>query len=119
MLCPECQGKTKVFDSREIEGGTWRRRRCVTCGFSFTTAEQQCATIPGIRAGFRRADSPPPKKRQVVMPAVARVERPKRLRSPSAEPKGAKREDTEPAPRVTPARNRIEDMRNARLLDEL
>jgi transcriptional repressor NrdR len=40
MKCPECKGKTEVFDSRWKEGNVVRRRRqCRSCSHRFTTNE--------------------------------------------------------------------------------
>lgn len=40
MKCPECNGKTEVFDSRWKEGNVVRRRRqCRSCSHRFTTNE--------------------------------------------------------------------------------
>lgn len=39
MICPKCQGKTLVCDSREREDRVWRRRKCKECGFHFETFE--------------------------------------------------------------------------------
>lgn len=41
-MCPECGGKTKVTDSRKnfkINNVTYRRRKCLKCGFVFSTYE--------------------------------------------------------------------------------
>ncbi len=43
MKCPYCRGETtEVFNSRSTRFDTqiWRRRRCTTCGESFTTYEK-------------------------------------------------------------------------------
>lgn len=40
MLCPSCDGKTSVQDSRAISSGDIRRRRiCLECGLRLTTLE--------------------------------------------------------------------------------
>jgi Zn ribbon nucleic-acid-binding protein len=39
MTCPNCNGKTKVVDSRTDEDSTERRRECVECGYRFSTVE--------------------------------------------------------------------------------
>jgi transcriptional regulator NrdR family protein len=39
MTCPECNGKTKVVDSRTDEDSTLRRRECIDCGYRFSTVE--------------------------------------------------------------------------------
>lgn len=44
MTCRKCASrKTKVIDSREIDGGAivWRRRECKRCGERWTTYEQE------------------------------------------------------------------------------
>lgn len=38
MRCPECDGVTKVVDSRKRPGFIYRRRRC-ECGVRFSTKE--------------------------------------------------------------------------------
>ena len=46
MLCPKCNGSTKVIDSRDIEDGkeTRRRRECEKCEYRFTTYEKLSIT---------------------------------------------------------------------------
>ena len=39
MTCPECNGKTKVVDSRPEVDCINRRRECTECGFRFSTVE--------------------------------------------------------------------------------
>ena len=39
FLCQVCQGPTCVLDSRPTEQGIRRRRKCLDCGFRFTTYE--------------------------------------------------------------------------------
>ena len=40
MTCPECNGQTKVVDSREPDAQKVRRRReCLVCGYRFNTLE--------------------------------------------------------------------------------
>ena len=41
MLCPKCNFKTKVIDSRTSDT-TYRRRRCKNCNYTFTTKEIEC-----------------------------------------------------------------------------
>lgn len=48
LYCPNCEAKTKVFDSRSIYEATYRRRRCLTCGYVFTTEELESES-DGIR----------------------------------------------------------------------
>ena len=42
MVCPYCQSKTTVYNSRhnKTSNKTWRRRQCTKCGASFSTEEQ-------------------------------------------------------------------------------
>ena len=47
MLCPVCQGGTKVLDSRDGRDRTIRRRRrCTHCGHRFSTRERIEAALP-------------------------------------------------------------------------
>ena len=39
MLCPVCEGKTTVKDSRKEVDCINRRRECIKCGFRFNTVE--------------------------------------------------------------------------------
>lgn len=39
MDCPHCGSKTRVVDSRPIESGIFRRRRCHHCDTRFSTKE--------------------------------------------------------------------------------
>lgn len=41
MTCPKCDGKSKCHDSRyrAPKKAVYRRRRCVVCGWRFTTFE--------------------------------------------------------------------------------
>ena len=39
MLCPMCDGETKVTDSRPKVDSVNRRRECLECGFRFKTVE--------------------------------------------------------------------------------
>lgn len=39
MICPKCEGKTKVIDSREVEENVFRIRKCTSCGCKFCTEE--------------------------------------------------------------------------------
>ena len=39
MLCPKCNSKTGVVDTRSDEKGIYRRRRCKDCGNDFFTKE--------------------------------------------------------------------------------
>lgn len=46
MTCPQCQGETRVLESRTAEGGAAirRRRLCKSCGARFTSFERAAAT---------------------------------------------------------------------------
>ena len=40
MLCPKCNNKTHVYESKPKPNGTTKRRRqCLCCGFRFCTVE--------------------------------------------------------------------------------
>jgi hypothetical protein len=39
MICPECQGKSRVIDSRVIRLSHQRRRECKKCGYRWSTFE--------------------------------------------------------------------------------
>lgn len=42
--CYDCGSNTKVVDSRERElGQLYRRRKCLKCGFTFSTIEIDCS----------------------------------------------------------------------------
>lgn len=40
MICPKCNGETKVCDSRKIQGNSIRRRVCLVCKYRFSTKEE-------------------------------------------------------------------------------
>lgn len=49
MLCPVCQGGTKVLDSRDARDHTIRRRRrCTACGHRFSTKERIESALPMV-----------------------------------------------------------------------
>lgn len=39
VQCPRCNGESRVFNSRDVNGARWRRRRCVQCGHRYSTYE--------------------------------------------------------------------------------
>lgn len=39
MLCPVCDGATKIVDSRKDVDCVTRRRECIVCKYRFTTVE--------------------------------------------------------------------------------
>ena len=39
MLCPECNNKTRVIDSRVVEDVVVRKRKCKNCNYIFYTEE--------------------------------------------------------------------------------
>jgi transcriptional regulator NrdR family protein len=95
MKC-SCGGSTQVKDSRlHVSGGILRRRKCVSCGETFSTLERHCETIVGVRGPGRKT----PAARTRI--AVAQI-------------------DNTPVPQSSkPARHRIEEMKMARELLEL
>lgn len=42
MTCPVCGGKTAVVDTLTEVDVIYRRRKCISCGCSFTTEEVEC-----------------------------------------------------------------------------
>lgn len=48
MVCPKCfHTNTQVYNSRSTKrtNSIWRRRRCTSCSYSFTTTEQADSSI--------------------------------------------------------------------------
>ena len=39
MMCPKCNSKSKVINSRPSNYGIYRRRQCLECGHRFSTQE--------------------------------------------------------------------------------
>ncbi len=39
MICPVCEGNTKVVDSRKYCDHIYRVRKCLKCGYRFPTTE--------------------------------------------------------------------------------
>ena len=58
MKCPFCgHASTKVIDSRAVEAGIRRRRRCESCGERFSTQEQlQRAVVMVVKKDGRREE---------------------------------------------------------------
>ena len=48
MLCPECNGDTKVFESRVVAGKVVRRRVCKVCKYPFITIEDRIDYNKGL-----------------------------------------------------------------------
>lgn len=64
MNCLECGGETAVIDSRRGDGGIMsRRRKCVKCGYRFTTVETVLEREPP-----KPKEIPPPKPPKQVKP---------------------------------------------------
>jgi transcriptional regulator NrdR family protein len=40
MLCPKCNGKSEVVDSRPYQGTIRRKRNCPKCKYNYRTLEQ-------------------------------------------------------------------------------
>lgn len=57
MNCPECDGKTGVKDSRQIEMNVYRRRVCKGCGYKFYTEETEIEDTSGFRYYWANAQS--------------------------------------------------------------
>lgn len=58
MYCRECGGKTIMIESRSIEEGTFRKRKCTVCGRIFYTSEyedhQDDGGCDGIKAYWKK-----------------------------------------------------------------
>ena len=39
MVCPICELKTRIIDSRTQGDRVWRRHKCLKCGLKFSTFE--------------------------------------------------------------------------------
>lgn len=66
MKCPKCGGKLRVVDSRPLQEGVWRRRKCAKGHLSYTTEE---FTAPPTReAGLRRVPVRKPKPKPKPKP---------------------------------------------------
>lgn len=111
MKC-SCGSDTIVKDSREIEEGQWRRRRCNACGMDFTTLEQRCETVRNYRPKQARAKH----QIEVVKPPKKTIARPYREKKPKAKPQLELPTHEVQEPSVKPARSRIEDMKLRREL---
>jgi len=53
MICPHCQGKTSVKDTREMENGLVRRRRVCRRGHITTTWESHLNPLTHLKARER------------------------------------------------------------------
>lgn len=49
MTCPICGNETKVVDSRRQVDFIYRRRKCIACGYTFTTSETEDEIARNIR----------------------------------------------------------------------
>ena len=51
MNCPHCNGKLQVYETRQVEGTTYRRRHCAPCNDTFVTEEHfsEQTAIPALR----------------------------------------------------------------------
>lgn len=49
MFCPECDGDTRVADSRRVETLVARHRICKSCGYSFYTEEIEVENNDALR----------------------------------------------------------------------
>ncbi|MCO5168069.1 MAG: hypothetical protein M9894_17130 [Planctomycetes bacterium] len=49
MLCPKCNGRSKVYDTERRPEGTMRRRQCMSglCGAKFKTIETPARLVTG------------------------------------------------------------------------
>ncbi len=47
-MCPKCDSKTQVKETRERYGTIYRRRRCPECGHGFYTEEKVLPKCPAL-----------------------------------------------------------------------
>lgn len=67
ILCPNCNARTNVYDSRiSFEGNTRRKRICPSCAHRFATIEVLDSDRPLEQ---RKQAAPRPKKDRVAKPA--------------------------------------------------
>ena len=104
MNCPSCNKKTRITDTRAHERGTWRRHKCA-CSNAFTTMEIVCDTVISKKGRPFGAVANPTRSQQPKLnkPPIG-IKVPK-ISAPIAHPK---------AKHATPARLRIEAMREAK-----
>jgi transcriptional regulator NrdR family protein len=102
MNC-SCGSDTNVVDTRTINEKTnvWRRRKCKACGCLFTTIEQLCETMPGKRGKLHVSERT---AKQQIKPVPVKAVVAPRSNTP---------------PRVQTTRNRIEDMRMQKELNNI
>ena len=55
MICPKCEGKTRVVDSRGVELNTYRKRECKECGNIFITEETEIEDRTALRFFYAEA----------------------------------------------------------------
>lgn len=67
ILCPKCNARTNVYDSRiSFEGNTRRKRVCPSCSHRFATVE---VLDSGRPLEQRKPTAPKPKKVKLAKPA--------------------------------------------------
>lgn len=67
ILCPKCNARTNVYDSRiSFEGNTRRKRICPSCSHRFATIE---VLDSGRPLEQRKQAAPKPKKDKLAKPA--------------------------------------------------
>lgn len=54
MKCPECNGKTKIIDTRADLDSVVRRRECSECGYRFTTTEVDADWLNKIKQSTQK-----------------------------------------------------------------
>lgn len=129
MKC-DCGGRLDVTSGRPYEDGYWRRMKCVDCGTVRTTLEQFCTTVRGNNHKQKQITFAAENGLVVVGPEGGR--RPKKIAPPEVVVARKSlvtkvKEFLTPKPHVpygsdnplTVARNRVEDMKAQRELDNL
>lgn len=89
MLCPKCQNKTKVYDSRPLDNTVRRSRECLKCKHRFASIE-----VLEVRAEKPKPPPKPkaPRKRKLV---PFKRERPTRKKDHSYTPRRSHIDDFE------------------------
>lgn len=57
MICPECEGKTKVVVSKSVELNVYRKRECKECGYTFYTEETEIDDNEALRFYYAEAQN--------------------------------------------------------------
>ena len=81
MKCPQCQSQSAVYETRQLNNKTLRRRECLACKTRFRTLESLDVLVGRV---------PKQEKKQVVKQLVKPKEKPTK-RQPAVQPKRSER----------------------------